>query len=275
MAESLVESRRAEFRKTYDTPLSQLLAEIWSGNMHLGLFAHADEALADAQMRAKRRMAAAAGLAPGGHVLEVACGFGGTARYLARHHGVTIAATNIAEAQLETARAIAAAEGLAGKIEFAFADYHDLSYPASSFDCWWCQEALLYAVDKRKVLAEALRVLRPGGRLVFSDLVLDRAMDGPARASFTAQLKAPDMWWFSDWDNLLSDMGLDIVERQDWSAHAAPTFERVEQALLSVADDFTQKIGAEAVEGTRFRVRMQLEAARAGHLGWGFYAIQA
>lgn len=274
MAESLVDTRREDFRRTYDTPLSQLLAEIWSGNMHLGLFEHAGETLADAQLQAKRRMADAAGLAPGGRVLEVACGFGATARYLARHHAVTVTATNIAETQLETACAITVTEGLADKVQFAFADYHDLADPDASYDCWWCQEALLYAVDKRKVMSEALRVLRPGGRIVFTDLLLDRAMNVGSRASFTAHLKAPDMWWFSDWDRLFEEMALKLIERQDWSAHVAPTFERVEQALLSVADTFARQIGAEAVEGTKHRIRMQFEAAREGALGWGFYVIQ-
>lgn len=275
MSDPLVETRRAEFRKTYDTPLSELLAEIWSGNMHLGLFEDAGDMLADAQLRAKRRMAEAASLAPGSRVLEVACGFGATARHLARHHAVRVTATNIASAQIETARAITLAEGLSDKVEFAFADYHDLPYPDASYDCWWCQEALLYAVDKRRVMSEALRVLRPGGRIVFSDLLLARSMNPEVRARFAADLKASEMWWLTDWDRLLAEMGLRVIERQNWSAHTAPTFERVEQALASVAADFTRRIGAEAVGGTKYRVHMQLEAARAGHLGWGFYAIRA
>jgi len=183
-------------------------------------------------------------------------------------------ATNIAEAQLEAGRAMTAAEGLAERVTFAFGDYHELGFPDASFDCWWCQEALLYAVDRRKVLAEAVRIVRPGGRLVFTDLLLSRAMDAAKRARLTSDLKTTDIWWFSDWDALLDEMGLEVAERHDWSAHAPITFERVQQTLLSVADEFAARIGAEAVEGTKHRVRLQLEAARAGNLGWGFYAIR-
>lgn len=242
--------------------------------MHFGLFEAPEDSLAGAQLRAKQRMAEAASLSPGRRVLEVACGFGNTARYLARDHGVSVMATNIAEAQLEAGRAITAAEGLAERVSFAFGDYHELDFPDGSFDCWWCQEALLYAVDRRRVMAEAVRVVRPGGRIVFSDLLLSRAMDPEERAELTAELKATEIWWFSDWDRLLADMRLEVVERHDWSRHAPTTFERVEAALLAVAEEFAQRIGAEAVEGTKDRVRRQLEAARAGTLGWGFYALR-
>jgi sarcosine/dimethylglycine N-methyltransferase len=242
--------------------------------MHFGVFEAPGEPLARAQLRAKRRMAEAASLAPGKRVIEVACGFGSTARYLAHHHGVSVMATNIAEVQLEIGRAITAAEGLTDKVEFAFGDYHELGFAEASFDCWWCQEALLYAVDRRRVMIEAARVVRPGGRIVFSDLLLARTMDPAERARLTAELKATDIWWFSDWDRLLAEMQLEVVERHDWSAHTPATFERIEEALLAVAEEFAQRIGAEAVEGTKHRIRMQLEAARAGALGWGFYAIQ-
>ena len=258
----------------YNSPTGTLLNRVWGGHLHLGLFETPDEPLIDAQLRANRRMAAGAALRPGAEVLEVACGVGGAARFLARDFGVKVLATNVAEAQLAEAAAITEREGPAGFIEFALADFHDLPYPDDRFDCWWCQEALLYSTDKERVLSEALRVVKPGGRLILSDLLLGRGMTGEARRHYVSTLSAQGMWPIEKWDALLAEMGVRIVEREDWSRHTELTCQRVLEALYAAREHFSDTVGREAVEGTIHRMTMQLEAARAGHLGWCYYAIE-
>ena len=258
----------------YNSPTGTLLNRVWGGHLHMGLFETPDDSLIDAQLRANHRMAAGAALRPGAEVIEVACGVGGAARFLARNYGVKVLATNIAEAQLAEAAAITEREGPSGLIEFALADFHDLPYPDDRFDCWWCQEALLYSTDKQRVLSEALRVIRPGGRLILSDLLLGRAVTGEARRRYTSTLSAPGMWPIEQWDALLAKMGVRIAEREDWSGHTKLTCERVLATLNDARDEFTAAVGREAVEGTIHRMTMQLEAARAGHLGWCYYAIE-
>ena len=264
---------RDAYRKVFDTEVSRLMSTAWGGNLHLGLFADAEEPLAVAQLRVKDRMAVAAAVGSATRVIEVACGVGGTARYLAKEYGAIVHATNIAEAQLAEARELARREGLSDRISFAFGDYHHLDAPSGAYDCWWCQEALLYAVDKRRVLEQALRVVRPGGRIVFTDLLLTRAMPASERERFTAELQAPNMWAFQDWDRLLGGMKIRPLERHDWSEHVPLTFARVADALRSVRDEFVKSIGRQAVEGMENRIRLQLDAARAGRLGWCFYTL--
>jgi cyclopropane fatty-acyl-phospholipid synthase-like methyltransferase len=268
-----IAQQRDEYRKVYDTSLSKLLSAMWGCNLHMGLFASPEESLAEAQLRLKEHMARSAALRLGHRVYEAACGVGSTARYLARVHGASVHATNITDAQLEEARQATAAEGLDGLVSFAFADYHALEEPGDSYDCWWCQEALLYAIDKRKVLEEARRVVRSGGRIVFTDLLLTGTLQPDRRASFVADMKAPNRWSIEDWDGLLVDMGFDVIERRDWREHTVWTFEHVSRALASVRDEFVDRIGREAVEGTEYRVGMQLKRARAGELGWCLYAL--
>jgi sarcosine/dimethylglycine N-methyltransferase len=273
-AGSIADGREA-YREVFDNAVSRLMSAAWGGNLHLGLFADPDEPLASAQRRVKDRMAVAAALGPGTRVIEVACGVGGTARHLAREYAATVHATNIAEAQLAEARDLTLLEGLGDRITFAFGDFHQLDVPSHAFDCWWCQEALLYAADKRRVLEEAVRVVRPGGRIVFTDLLLTREMPSEARKHFAAELKAPPIWAIEDWDGLLAGMPLPVLERHDWSAHVALTFARVSESLRSVRDKFAEEIGRDAVEGMERRIGLQLDAARAGRLGWCFYSLAA
>ncbi|MFL6622799.1 MAG: class I SAM-dependent methyltransferase [Sulfurifustaceae bacterium] len=66
-------------------------------------------------------------LKPGDRVVEAGCGWGGLARYMARHHGVRVRAYNISHEQVAYARARAQAEGLADRVEYVEDDYRTIS----------------------------------------------------------------------------------------------------------------------------------------------------
>ena len=273
MSEREIQDAAARYRETYDTKLSELLSRVWGGNLHMGLFEDSGESLLTAQIRAKRHMAEAASLQGGQEVIEAACGVGSTARYLAMNYGVTVRATNIAEAQLTEARELTRQANLSRLVDFQFADYHTLPFSDASCDVWWCQEALLYSVDKRRVLDEAIRVVRSGGRLIMSDLLLSDNVTGAEREIFTGKLKAPNMWSLRRWDDLIGELPVTILERRDWSVHTILTFQKVLANLEQVREEFIVRVGAEIVEGTFDRLSIQYNAAKAGKLGWCFYAL--
>jgi SAM-dependent methyltransferase len=102
-----------------------------------------------------------------GAVLELACGTGALSRLLRRHlpDDVRLVATDVAPGMLEIAkRELGSIAGL----EFQIADAMDLPFPDASFGTVICQFGIMMFPDKRRGLAEMLRVLRPGGRAYVS-----------------------------------------------------------------------------------------------------------
>jgi SAM-dependent methyltransferase len=99
-------------------------------------------------------------------VLEVAAGTGVVTRALARSlpATTTIVATDLNPQMLARARAV----GTAREVEWRQADAMSLPFGDASFDLVVCQFGVMFFPDKPRALAEAARVLRPGGRLVFS-----------------------------------------------------------------------------------------------------------
>jgi sarcosine/dimethylglycine N-methyltransferase len=274
MDKTIVAEQEA-YRKFYDTALSALLSAIWGGNLHMGLFDHPEESLGEAQLRVKDHMARSAALRPRRRVFEAACGVGTTAMHLARKYGVFVRATNIANAQLGEAAERARAAGLSDSVSFGFADYHDLGdTPDNVYDCWWCQEALLYAAERARVFSEARRVVKPGGKIVFTDLTLSNALPLAERKAFMKDIRAPNLWPIEDYDELFRDTNIPVLEREDWTAHTALTFDAVARNLATVRDEFAARIGEEIVSGTEFRINRQLEMAREGYLGWCFFALE-
>lgn len=82
-----------------------------------------DMSLEQAQIAKLDLVAKKLRLQPGERVVEAGCGWGGLARHFARRYGVTVRAYNISREQVEFARAKAADEGLAGKVEYVLDDY--------------------------------------------------------------------------------------------------------------------------------------------------------
>jgi len=99
-------------------------------------------------------------------VLELACGTGRVTRHLRGHFKppVKLTATDFSSDMLEVAKKILADPSIVFRVE----DAQALSFPDNSFDLVVCHFGLMFLADKQKGIREALRVLKPGGRFIFS-----------------------------------------------------------------------------------------------------------
>ncbi len=107
-----------------------------------------------------------------GTVLDVGCGEGGTTRRLSKHFPAScVTGINICEHQLARARA------RAPQSVFFCMDAAAMEFEDNCFDNVFCQEAAFHFHTRERFLAEAFRVLKPGGYVVLSDILFQ---DPPA-----------------------------------------------------------------------------------------------
>jgi ubiquinone/menaquinone biosynthesis C-methylase UbiE len=107
---------------------------------------------------AREPLVAAVVAAAPSRVLEVGCGWGELARWLADATGAEVVATDLSPHMVELARQ----NGVAAEV----ADVQDLPFPDAGFDVVVAAWMLYHVPDLSKGIAELARVLRPGGRLV-------------------------------------------------------------------------------------------------------------
>jgi SAM-dependent methyltransferase len=112
-------------------------------------------------------------LVPGSRALEVACGSGGVTLRMARETGAECVGVDINAHGIDAANRLAAATGLSSRVAFQVVDAAaPLAFPTESFDALFCNDAINHLPDRRRVLADWHRVLKPGGRLLFTDPIV-------------------------------------------------------------------------------------------------------
>jgi cyclopropane-fatty-acyl-phospholipid synthase len=94
-------------------------------------FERADQSLDDAQLAKRRHLAAKLLIEPGQRVLDIGCGWGGLALYIAENCGARVAGITLSDHQLAAARVRAAEKGLGAIADFRLQDYREV---AESFD---------------------------------------------------------------------------------------------------------------------------------------------
>lgn len=121
-------------------------------------------------LRLTERLGTLLGLAPPMRVLDVASGAGSSAFFVAERFGCKVTGIDFGQKNVERANQLAAARGLADRVQFKIGDAERLSLADACFDAVLCECAYCTFPNKSSAAREFARVLRPGGYLGLSDV---------------------------------------------------------------------------------------------------------
>src|SRR4029450_2714865 len=241
-------------------------------NLHLGVPRGGSQP--DAIEHATELMAGHASLGEHTNVLDLGSGYRGPARFLAPGFGCRAKRLNVSRVEVEEAVARTRAAGLDALVSFDVGDFHELPYPEGGFDVVWSQDSLMYGADKPSVLAEARRVLAPGGRLVFTDILASQALRPEDRERLYARVRTPEMWDIERYLAELIGLGFKIERVEDWSAHVAATYAWAAGQAESRLEELAAQVGRELVESTLGGLAFWVDMAQRGHVGWALFVAR-
>jgi SAM-dependent methyltransferase len=189
-------------------------------------------------------------LGPAVHLLDVGCGSGGPALHLARLTGCEVVGVDLYEEAVATGNRAAREAGLESRASFAQADAsRALPFGDDSFDAILCVDSINHLPGRQSVLGDWTRLLRPGGRLVFTDPVTVTGILGSdeiaIRTSIGYFLFVPP----GENERLLTAAGLSVLAVEDTTEHLAEVARRRHDARARHADAVRQVEGDEAFEG--------------------------
>jgi ubiquinone/menaquinone biosynthesis C-methylase UbiE len=161
---------------------------------------------------ATRAVAEQLRLRPGLRILDIGCGLGGTARFLASAHGCEVAGVDITPEFVEVGEKLNRHLGLDGRISLKVASALATPYAESSFDRATMLHVGMNIADKAALFSEIARVVKPGGYLVVYDVM--RSGGGPlaypvawASDETTSFVGSP-----TDYREALDASGFDVLE---------------------------------------------------------------
>jgi cyclopropane fatty-acyl-phospholipid synthase-like methyltransferase len=204
--------------------------------IHFGYWDEDTRNHSESLLNTNRVLADRAKFKPGELALDAGCGVGGTAMFLAEHHGVRVMGVTVVADQAERAYRYSSERGLAG-LHFSLQDYMQTAFRSGTFDVAYSMEASNYATSKRDWLAEMYRVLKPGGRLVVQDgfrasRQLTQAEDRLQR-SWLDGWAVPHLAALDEFATWAGEVGFVDVVAEDRSVNFAPSCRRLYRLTMA------------------------------------------
>jgi SAM-dependent methyltransferase len=166
-------------------------------------------------------------LAPGTSLLDVACGSGGPALRIAALTGCAVTGVDNHEQAIATANSLATQHGLTERARFRVADAAgELPFPTATFDAITCIDSINHLPNRPAVIAEWVRVLKPGGRVLFTDPI---TVTGPLSAEEIKVRSSIGFFLFVPLgydESAIRQSGLRLVHKEDVTRNMAELAER-------------------------------------------------
>jgi sarcosine/dimethylglycine N-methyltransferase len=163
-------------------------------------------------------LAARAGIGKDTRVADFCAGLGGPSRYFAHRYGADVTGIELTPARVKGAEELTRRVGLAHRVRVIEGNVMHLPLAAASVDVVVSQEALLHVPDKPRALAEAYRVLKPGGRIAFTDWVAHRPLSGADRELMWQGMAVADLYDLPTYAGLVRGAGFVVDAVEDLTA---------------------------------------------------------
>jgi ubiquinone/menaquinone biosynthesis C-methylase UbiE len=169
-------------------------------------------------------------------IIDVGCGFGGGVTRIDRTvSNSAIVGLNIDERQIDVARHLCGPGTNGNEVSFVVADAQDTRLPANSFDVAIAIESILHMPRRDRFLREMFRILKPGGRLVTTEIAmapLETALNlvhvlshAPLLKRYKAKvgpLGPPGT--VGSYRRLARRTGFELTAMEDWARNVLPTY---------------------------------------------------
>jgi len=187
-------------------------------------------------------LAKCARIGPGTKVVDLCAGLGGPARYLAHRYGAFVTGVELTPARVAGAAELTRRVGLNSQVQIIEGNVTALPLPDAGHDAVVSQEALFHVPGLASALKEAHRVLRPDGRIAFTDWIAHQPLSAADKQLL--------------WDGMAAATLISIDEQAELLRGAGFEIESVE--------DETDKWGILLAERLRMYQKLRGEAEQAG-----------
>lgn len=165
-------------------------------------------------LKATRELIELCHIGEGKYILEVGCGVGVTACYIAKKHGCRVFGVDISERMVERSNQRAKKDGVEDKVKFRVADAQNLPFEDGLFDAVICESVVAFPEDKKRVVGEYRRVTKPGGYVGLNEATWIKKPPQELVEYLSRTMEGAEFLGSEGWKELLESSGLkDTVAR--------------------------------------------------------------
>jgi SAM-dependent methyltransferase len=179
------------------------------------------------------------------HVLDVCSGVGGPARYLAQRYRCRVTGLDITESRHQAAMRLTRLVGLSHWVDFRLGNALEMPFADASFDVVIGQEAWAHIPSKPRLIAECARVVRPGGRIAFTDIVRGQGLTEAEETRLRSEMTFLEFALADDYVRLLEEAGCSVVECEDLGAPWTEILRRRLEMYRGLEATTVERFGAE------------------------------
>lgn len=234
--------------------------QFYGDNFHFGFFHKGATTLQGALDAHTDMVAEMAQIAIGQHVLDIGCGIGAPAIRIAGHCDNHITGINISREQIKQGTELIASNRLSNRIHIQYGNALDLDFADNSFDSILCLEVAgdicVNDEQKKTLIQEMFRVLKPGGHVGFSDLVFTAAPTEAEESIMRTILYHKGSELITDWPAHFKHGGFDIKSQVDMISHTGETWDYslnvYKDRLEEVQERYGKKIAKHTMDALQF-----------------------
>lgn len=202
-------------------------------------------------------------LGPASHLLEVGCGSGGPALFIARTTGAQVTGVDINAPGIAAANAMAQEQQLEARVHFEQADASGiLPFADAQFDALLCIDAINHLPGRLQVLREWHRLVKAEGRILFTDPITVTGLlsneEIAIRSSIGYFLFAPP----GEDARLIEQAGLQLERAEDVTENMATSSQRWHAARMRAREELLVLEGEQNYEGLQRFLAMVHQLAR-------------
>ena len=188
-------------------------------------------------------LADAAGITEHHHVLDVCSGMGGPARWIAHWRGCRVTGLDFTRSRVEAARRLTQLVKLEPLVDFTHGDAVNMPFDAGQFDILLAQESWLHIPDKISLVAECMRVLKPGGVMAFTDIVANTLLDPQTEKRLAEGMHTANIATADEYIRLIKANNGEIISQHNLSSQWKEILQDRLQMFRSLRDTTVAKFG--------------------------------
>ncbi|MFX0091265.1 MAG: class I SAM-dependent methyltransferase [Candidatus Hodarchaeota archaeon] len=248
----------------YDGPVGLLWELLMGEHIHIG---GADET---------KRLAEKLGVNKLSFILDICSALGGPARFLAKTYEAKIVGLDITDTMIKKSQERTEKAGLSHLVEYRRGNALDIPAKSNTFNIVWGQDAWCYITSKPRLITEAVRVCKQGGKIGFTDWILGSTLlNSQKEADFLFEFMIfPNMETLEGYKKLLEQNNCKVIEiedlQEDFTAHMHQYLDKVQ----SLKDTIVKELGEELYQIAENGIKAWVKEADEGKVSRGLFIAE-